>query len=140
MTKRASSKAWFKMSGEIPSSAKYIFLLGFIVTLIYGAWYFLLPESWSAVTGWPEEPASVRVLGSFLLMLSVAALLAYRAASWKEVELYVLIVIVWTLLGTIGMVWNMLAMTLPIAGWFNAGLTALFLVLYLYVYYQCKGS
>jgi len=128
------------MSREIPSFAKYIFLLGFIVTLIYGAWYFLLPESWSAVTGWPEETASVRVLGSFLLMLSIAAILAYRAASWKEVELYVLMVIVWTLLGTIGMVWNMLVMTLPIAGWFNTGLTALFLVLYLYVYYQCKGS
>lgn len=128
------------MSKEIPSLVRYIFLLGFIVTLIYGAWYFLIPESWSAVTGWPEEPASIRVLGSFLLMLSVAAILAYRAESWQEVELYVIIVIVWTLLATIGMVWNMLVMTLPIAGWFNAGLTALFLVLYLYVYYQCKGS
>lgn len=128
------------MSGEIPNFAKYIFLLGFIVSLIYGAWYYLLPESWSAITGWPEEPASIRIIGSLLLMLSFAAILAYRAASWKEVELYVLMVIVWTLLGTIGMVWSMLVMTLPIAGWLNASLTTLFFILYLYVYYQCRGS
>ncbi|MHA1963252.1 MAG: hypothetical protein ACXACG_00915 [Candidatus Thorarchaeota archaeon] len=126
------------MSGEIPSFAKYIFLLGFIVSLIFGVWYFLSPESWSAITGWPIETAAIRVLGAFLLMLSVGAILAFRATSWKEVELYVLMVIVWTLLGTIGMVWNMLVLTLPIAGWLNTSLTALFLVLYLYVYYECK--
>lgn len=126
------------MSRVVPSFAKYIFLLGFIVSFIFGVWYFLSPESWSAITGWPIETAAIRILGSLLLMLSVGAILAYRATSWKEVELYVLMVIVWTLLGTIGMVWNMLVLTLPMAGWLNTGLTALFLVLYLYVYYQCK--
>jgi hypothetical protein len=126
------------MSGEIPSFAKYIFLLGFIVSMIFGVWYFLSPESWSAITGWPTETAAIRVLGSLLLMLSVGAILAFRATSWKEVELYVLMVIVWTLLGTIGMLWNMLSMTLPVMGWLNTGLTAMFLVLYLYVYYRCK--
>ena len=110
------------------------------MSLIYGAWYHLLPESWSAVTGWPEEPASFRIIDSLLLMLSFAAILAYRAASWKEVELYVVMVIFWTLLGTIGMVWSMLVMTLPIVGWLNASLTTLFFILYLYVYYQCRGS
>jgi len=126
------------MSGEIPSFAKYIFLLGFIVSLVFGVWYFLSPESWSAITGWPIETAAIRILGSLLLMLSVGAILAFRATTWKEVELYVLMVIVWTLLGTIGMLWNMLSMTLPVIGWLNTGLTAMFLVLYLYVYYRCK--
>jgi hypothetical protein len=128
------------MSEEIPNYAKYIFLFGFLVSLIFGAWYFLSPESWSDITGWPTETAAARVVGALQLTFAVAAILAYRANSWKEVELYVLMVIVWTLLGAIGMVWNMLVLTLPIAGWFLTGLLVLFLVLYLYVYYQCKGS
>ena len=128
------------MSGEIPSYAKYIFLFGFIVSLIFGAWFFISPESYSAITGWPSENAALRVTGSLLLMMSVGAILAFRATSWKEVEIYVLMVTVWSLIGTIAMVWNMLVMTLPLAGWFNTGLTAMFFVLYLYVYTQCKGS
>ncbi|UCE11253.1 MAG: hypothetical protein JSW61_04770 [Candidatus Thorarchaeota archaeon] len=51
-----------------------------------------------------------------LLMLSVAALLTCRAESWKEVELYDPMVIVWTLLGVIGMLLNNATMTLPVAG------------------------
>ncbi|MHA2230317.1 MAG: hypothetical protein ACXABL_14025 [Candidatus Thorarchaeota archaeon] len=128
------------MSGEIPSFAKYIFLLGFIVSLIFGVWYFVSPESWSTITGWPSEVASMRVMGSFLIMLAIAAILAYRATSWKEVELYVLMVILWTILGIIAMLWNFAVIALPIAGWMNTGLLALFLVLYLYVYYTARGS
>jgi hypothetical protein len=128
------------MSGEIPSFAKYIFLFGFIVSLIFGVWYFLSPESWSTITGWPTENASGRIVGALLIVLALGSILAYRASSWKEVELFVIILIAWNLLGTIGMVWNMLVLTLPIAGWFMTGLLVLFLVLNLYVYYQCKGS
>jgi len=128
------------MSGEIPSYAKYIFLFGFIVSVIFGAWFFISPESYSTITGWPSENAAIRIAGSLLLMMSVGAILAYRSTSWKEVEIYVLMVTAWALIGTIAMVWNMLVMTLPLAGWFNTGLTAMFFVLYLYVYYQCKES
>lgn len=126
------------MSGEIPSFAKYIFLFGFIVSLIFGAWYFLLPESWSTITGWPVETASGRILGALLIVLALGSILAYRSSSWKEVELFVIVLIAWNLLGTIGMVWNMLVLTLPIAGWFMTGLLVLFFVLNLYVYIQCK--
>ncbi|MHA2191555.1 MAG: hypothetical protein ACXAAP_15145 [Candidatus Thorarchaeota archaeon] len=128
------------MSGEIPSFAKYIFLFGFIVSMIFGAWYFVSPESWSTITGWPSEDASMRVLGSFLIMLAIAGILAYRATSWKEVEIYVLMIILWTILGIIAMLWNFAVMVIPIAGWMNTGLLALFLVLYLYVYYTARGS
>ncbi len=126
------------MNEEIPNFAKYIFLLNFIVSLIFGAWYFLTPESWSTITGWPVETASGRVIGALLITLALGSILAYRSSSWKEVELFVIVLIVWNLLGTIGMVWNMLVLTLPIAGWFMTGLLVLFLVLNLYVYIQCK--
>lgn len=126
------------MSGELPSFAKYVFLLGFIVSLIMGAWSFLSPESWSAITEWPDETAAIRVVGSLLLMLAVAAILAFRAKTWKEVELYVQMIIIWTLIGTIGMIWSTVVLALPLIGWLITGLLLLFFVLYIYVYYRCK--
>ncbi|MFX0055576.1 MAG: hypothetical protein ACFFAX_12145 [Promethearchaeota archaeon] len=128
------------MSGEIPSFAKYVFLLGFIASIVFGVWTFLSPESFSAITEWPDEPASTRLVGSFLISLSIAALLAYRASSWKDVELYVLIIILWMVLGTISLVWATLVVPLPIIGWALAGLLMLFFVLYLYVYMQGRAS
>ena len=127
------------MSEEIPSFAKYIFLLGFITSFIFGLWSFILPDSFSAITGWPVEPAATRLVGSFLTMLGIAALLAYRATSWKEVELYVLMIILWMLLGTIALVWSTLTVPLPIIGWLLAGLLMLFLVLYLFIYMKARS-
>ena len=126
------------MSGELPSFAKYIFLLGFITSFIFGVWSFLSPESYSAITGWPLEPAAMRLVGAFLIMLGIAAVLAYRATSWKEVELYVLMIILWTILGSVALIWSTLVVPLPIIGWLLTGLLVFFLVLYLYVYLPCK--
>ncbi|MFW9912869.1 MAG: hypothetical protein ACFFEU_10385 [Candidatus Thorarchaeota archaeon] len=128
------------MSGKIPSFAKYVFLLGFIASIIFGVWAFISPESFSTLTEWPDEPAATRLVGSFLISLAIAALLAYRASSWKDVELYVLIIILWTILGTISLVWSTLVVPLPIIGWALAGLLMLFFVLYLYVYMQGRAS
>ncbi|MFW9965466.1 MAG: hypothetical protein ACFFCX_17970 [Candidatus Sifarchaeia archaeon] len=126
------------MSGELPSFAKYIFLLGFIVSVIIGGWSFLSPESWSAITEWPLEVVSIRMVGSLLLMLAIAAILAFRAKSWKEVEIYVMMVIIWTIIGIVGLVWNIAVVGLPLIGWLNTGLLVLFFVLYTYVYYKCR--
>ncbi|MHA2002598.1 MAG: hypothetical protein ACW960_00705 [Candidatus Thorarchaeota archaeon] len=128
------------MSGEIPSYAKYIFLLGFITSIIFGVWAFISPESYSAITGWPDEHAATRLVGSFLIMLAIAAILAFRATSWKDVELYVLMIILWTLLGSISLVWSTLVVPLPIIGWALTGLLMLFFVLYLYIYMQGRSS
>ena len=128
------------MSEEIPSFAKYIFLLGFITSIIFGVWAFISPESYSAITAWPDEPAATRLVGSFLIMLAFAAILAYRATSWKDVELYVLMIILWILLGSISLVWSTLVVPLPIIGWALTGLLMMFFVLYLYVYMQGRSS
>jgi hypothetical protein len=51
------------LSENISNIARYVFLLAFIVDLIFGVWYFISPESWTALTGWPTETASGRMLG-----------------------------------------------------------------------------
>lgn len=128
------------MSENISNIARYVFLLSFIVDLIFGVWYFVSPESWTVLTGWPTETASGRMLGVAIIMLAVGSILAYRATSWGQVELYVMMEIVWNLLGVIGMIWNYAIMALPLAGWFMTGLLALFFLLFAYVYYQAKQT
>lgn len=128
------------MSENISNLARYVFLVHFIVLLIFGVWYFVSPESWAALTGWPTETAAGRMLGAAFIMMAVGGIMGYRATSWEQVELFVTIEIVWNLLGIIGMIWNYATMTLPVAGWLMTGLLVIFLLLYVYVYYNAKQT
>jgi hypothetical protein len=126
------------MSGELSSFSKYIFLLAFIAQIIFGIWFFVSPESWVSLTGWPSELASGRVLGAVCIALAIGGFLAYQATSWDRVELYVMMQLFWNLLGLIAMLWAYFTMTLPVATWLIAGLLGLFLILFLFVYMKEK--
>ena len=126
------------MNGELSSIAKYIFLLTFIAQIFFGVWFFIAPESWVAMTGWPNELAAGRVLGAANMVLALGALLAFRATSWEQVELFVIMQILWDILGLIAMLWNYATMALPVAGYGIMGIFGLYLVFYLFVYYKAK--
>ncbi|MFW9907574.1 MAG: hypothetical protein ACFFEF_03290 [Candidatus Thorarchaeota archaeon] len=125
---------------EIPSILKYTFLFHFIACLVFGVIFFLSPEIFVDLVAWPFlDPIAGRVLGSMFLGFAVASLLGYRASSWEEVKIVVLADIVWTVFGTISMIW-MIAVypTAPFAAWFELLLVALFMVLFLYCYMKVK--
>ncbi|MFW9910142.1 MAG: hypothetical protein ACFFEF_16415 [Candidatus Thorarchaeota archaeon] len=126
------------MAGEIPKLAKYIFLLHFIVALVFGAFWFLMPEYWNSLTGWPDEVASGRIVGMATLVMAVGSLLAYMKSTWEQVEIYVIMELVFNILGAVAMIWNALTITLPVVAWALVGLLALFSVLFLYVYFTTK--
>jgi len=126
------------MSGELSSLSKYIFLLAFIAQIIFGIWYFVAPETWVTLTGWPSELASGRVLGAACIALAIGGFLAYRATSWDTVEVYVMMQLFWNILGLVAMLWAYFTMTLPVATWLIVGLLALFLILFLFVYMKEK--
>ncbi|MHA2425285.1 MAG: hypothetical protein ACXAEF_10885 [Candidatus Thorarchaeota archaeon] len=125
---------------EVPALAKYVFLLHFIVALVFGAFWFLMPEMWNTLTGWPDEVASGRMIGMATLMMAIGSFLAYQKTTWEQVEIYVVMELVFNILGAIGMVWNLLVLTtLPIVGWLLVGLLGLFAVLFLYVFFTARG-
>jgi len=124
------------MSSEISNVAKYVFLLHFIVALIFGAFWFLLPEYWSTLSGWPVEYAAGRIVGMAALVMAVGSFFAYQKTTWDQVEVYVIMELVFNILGTIAMLWNVLTMTLPIIAWVLIGITGIFAVLFLYVYFK----
>ena len=127
------------MSGEISNIARYVFLLHFIIALVFGAFWFILPEYWSTITGWSVEYASGRIVGMATLMMGIGSFFAYRKTTWDQVEIYVIMELVFNILGAIGMIWNMLTMTLPIVGWALTGLLGLFAVLFLYVFFTARS-
>ena len=124
---------------DIPKSAKYVFLLHFIIALIFGAIWFLMPEYWNTLTGWPNEVASGRIVGMATLMVAIGSIMAYQKATWEQVEIYVIMELVFNILGAIGMLWNMLTISLPIIGWILVGLLVVFSVLFLYVFSTARG-
>ena len=126
------------MAGEIPSLAKYVFLLHFIVALVFGAFWFLMPEYWNTLTGWPDEVASGRIVGMTTLMMAIGSFFAYQKTTWEQVEIYVIMELVFNILGAIGMLWNVVTMTLPVMAWLLIGLMGLFAVLFLYVFFTTK--
>lgn len=128
------------MSSGISNIAKYVFLLHFIVALIFGAFWFLLPEYWSTLVDWPVEYASGRIVGMATLMMAIGSFMAYRKTTWSEIEIYVVMELIFNILGVIGMVWNALTMTLPIVVWLLVGLLLLFSVLYLYVFFTARKA
>jgi hypothetical protein len=124
------------MSSGISNIAKYVFLLHFIVALIFGAFWFLLPEYWSSLSGWPIEYAAGRIVGMAALVMAVGSFFAYRSTTWDQVEIYVMMELVFNILGTIGMLWNVFTVSLPIIAWVLIGMTSLFAILFLYVYFK----
>ncbi|UCE10337.1 MAG: hypothetical protein JSW61_15425 [Candidatus Thorarchaeota archaeon] len=127
------------MSGEISNIAKYVFLLHFIVALVFGAFWFLMPEYWSAVSGWPVEYAAGRMVGMATLVMAIGSIFAYQKTTWDQVEVYVIMELSFNILGAIGMLWNIFTMTLPIIAWALVGLLGLFAVLFLYVYFIVRS-
>lgn len=126
------------MSGELSKLSKYIFLLAFIAQIIFGVLFFITPETWITLTGWPNEPSTGRVLGAAILVLALGSLLAFQKTSWDKVELYVIMQILWNSIGLIAMLWNYFTVVLPVAVWLNIGLLGLFLILFLFVYMKEK--
>lgn len=125
---------------ELPSFLRYLFLIHFLVAMVYGFWYFLLPQSWVDITGWPYfDPAADRVMASMIIALGFGSLLAYRANSWEKVEILMIIEIIWLALGSAGLTWSMIEnLSIPIAGRLNLAIMVILLIMFAYAYYDVK--
>ncbi len=123
------------MDKQFSRGLKITFLVHFIVGLVFGLLYLLIPEVWGNLIGWPtQEPAVYRLIGAAVLGFAAGSWLAYREAAWEKVKIVVQAEIVWTILGTLVMLWGLIFAGLPAIGWLNAvilgGFAAAFSVFY----------
>jgi hypothetical protein len=117
------------MEKEIKPGLKYTFLAHFIVGLIFGLVYLLIPQTYETMFKWPvADPLAYRLLGAALLGFATSSILAYRETAWEKVIIVVRMEIVWLALAVLVMLYAMLVAGMPAVGWLNTGLLAAFLV------------
>ncbi len=122
------------MNAPISSGLKTTFLVHAIVGILFGLGYLLIPTTVGGWFGVAMTDPAWRLLGAALLGFGMSSWWAYRAKEWAQVEIVVLMEIVWTVLGTIATVWALLTGALPAMGWGNAVILALFAVAFGYFY------
>ena len=117
------------MDKQISTGLKNTFLIHFILGVLFGLVYLLIPEMWSDLINWSiPDPAPYRLLGAAVLGFGISSWLAYKDGVWAHVKIIVQAEIVWTALATLVMLWAMIFAGLPPFGWVNTAIFAGFAV------------
>jgi len=117
------------MEKQISNGLKYTFIFHFIVAIVFGLTYLLIPDTWATIVQWPlKETLPYRLLGAALMGFGVSSWLAFKNPLWESVKIVVVMEIVWCGLGTVVMLWGMLTQGLPAIGWLNTVLMVFFTV------------
>ena len=123
------------MGTQIAPRLRTLFLVHFIVAGVFGLIYLLIPETWGNLISWPiQEPAIYRLVGAAVLGFAASSWFAYRATGWEKVKIVVQMEIVWTVLGTLVLLWGLLFASLPAFGWVNAVILAGFAIAFIAFY------
>ena len=121
------------MEKKISNGLKYTFIFHFIVAIVFGLTYLLIPYQWATIVQWPlRETFPYRLLGAALLGFGVSSWLAFKNQLWESVKIVVVMEIVWCGLGTVVMLWGMVIKGLPAIGWLNTVMMAFFTVTFGY--------
>jgi hypothetical protein len=116
---------------------KTTFLVHFIVGLLFGLGFLLIPVPVGSIYGLNvQEPEIYRLLGGAMLGFAFSSWLSYQASDWESVRIVVAMELFWTALGTLVMLYALLFAGFPAAGWVNAVILAAFAVAFGRFYFQ----
>jgi hypothetical protein len=120
---------------QIPYGLKVTFLVHFVLAVIFGAGFLLIPEMLTGMLGARTlEPSTFRLVGAAMLAFGASSWLAYRQPVWERVKIVVQIEIVWTVLGTLATLWGLVFEGLPAADWMNVLILGAFALAFTYFY------
>jgi len=123
------------MEKQISKGLKITFLVHFIMAVIFGAGFLLIPEMVTGMLGARAmEPSTFRLVGAAMLAFGTSSWLAYRQTLWDRVKIVVQVEIVWTLLGVLAMLWGLTFEGLPAADWTNVLILGAFAIAFTYFY------
>jgi len=117
------------MNKPISSGLKYTFLVHFIVGILFGVIYLLVPSFWLNMAGIPAvDDLPYRLIGAAILGFSASSWLSYKAAVVAKVKIVVLAEIVWTVLATLVILYALIFQGYAAIGWMNAVIMAAFAI------------
>ena len=125
------------MNNQLSQGLKTTFLIHFIVALLFGLGFLLIPVAVGSIYGLNvQEPDIYRLLGGAMLGFAVSSWLSYQATSWESVRIVVVMEFVWTILGTLVMLYALLFAGFPALGWLNGVILAAFAIAFGNFYFQ----
>jgi hypothetical protein len=125
------------MNTQLSQGLRITFLIHFIVALLFGLGFLLVPGAVGSMYGLNvQEPEIYRLLGGAMLGFAISSWLAYKATNWESVRIVVVMELVWTILGTLVMLYALLLAGFPALGWLNAVILAAFAVAFGRFYFQ----
>lgn len=124
---------------EISKFLKISFLIDGLVAVVYGLVMLLIPDIHANIMGFPHEEFAGRMIGALFIGYGIGNVFAwYKATSWENVELVVIMNMTFFLLSLAVMVYSIAVALIPITGVVQIGLVSFLMILFLYAYYEAK--
>jgi hypothetical protein len=125
------------MNTKLSQGLKTTFLIHFIIALLFGLGFLLIPDIVGNYYGLVvQEPEIYRLLGGAMLGFGVSSWLSYKASDWESVRIVVAMEIFWTALGALVMLYALIFAGFPALGWLNAVIFAAFATVFGWFYFQ----
>jgi hypothetical protein len=120
---------------KISSGLKTLFLVHFVVGLVFGLLFLLIPGIFMGLLGMSvPDVEPYQLVGAAVLAFTASSWYCYQAAEWDRVKIVVQAEIVWTVLATLVLLYGLLFAGQPSALWINAVIMAGFAVAFIYFY------
>jgi hypothetical protein len=114
-------------------SLRYTFLIHVVVSLIFGAALLLAPGRTLGLFGWaPVDPLISRLLGAALLALAWSSYRGWGASSYEQVSVLVEMEVIFTMLGSLGLLRHLLKAWYPWYVWFVLAVLLVFAIAWTY--------
>jgi len=125
------------MRTQLTQGLKTTFLIHFIVALLFGLGFLLIPDVLGKMYGLKvQDWTAYRLLGGALLGFGVSSWLSYKANSLENVRIVVVMEIVWPTLGALVTLYALLFAGYPALAWINAVILAAFAVAFGWFYFR----
>jgi hypothetical protein len=120
---------------KIPYGLKITFVVHFVLAVVFGLVFLLIPEMFGGMMGAPiKEPSTFRLVGAALIAFGASSWFAYRETVWERVKIVVQMEIVWTILGVLATLYGLIFEGLPVGDWMNVVILGAFAVAFIFFY------
>jgi hypothetical protein len=122
---------------KISSGLRLLFLVHFVVGLVFGLLYLVIPVIFLGWMGVPVQDAlPYRIIGAAVLAFTTSSWYCYVNPEWERVKIVVLAEIVWTVLNVLVNLYGLIFAAAPTANWINVVIMAGFAAAFIYFYYK----